>query len=528
MIGASLDSIWEAVLSLNEKVERLPSLIEIAGHQINIVSLDELSETLGLIKAGEFRAGNLNAPGDSFSGVRIGYPGFYYPGTSTVSSDFYNIVGVDADTLQFGLRSSDGVAVAGAGAVELNADGIVITQGQGTVNTIVWIDTSVGEYPAELDADLVSLFGYNVAPSTSAQQSNFVISVEGGLDSDLSSNSYTTNTISYAQTNWGALAQGNLLSFNTIQRSRISLWIGADTGVIPSAGVWLVLRDLAESGASDAEDLNVNVFEFSSDPADPGLFWGRTPDLTGTDGSAELFFAFYGLSTGTPYLHLDGNFDYAIFGASDTTNLNLGYLNEKALTFASTATAGIEDPDNEMGKLWMDTDFEMRLTDTAGEDWFVTKSTSTEGGNPTFSRAWAEAVVDIPGAGWVGAAGSDTATFAETGEFTFNANTVWELIGRLRVQATVANFNYTLFGISIMSSAGVVVWRDQCSVGDSAEGDVAFSGASYFDSGRLTPGTVYRGFLDFYDDSGAATRNYTGDQRAITLNIHPRLYTVTT
>jgi hypothetical protein len=65
-------------------------------------------------------------------------------------------------------------------------------------------------------------------------------------------------------------------------------------------------------------------------------------------------------------------------------------LGEKALTFASTATAGIEDPDNETGKLWLDTDAEMRLTDTAGEDWYVTKSTSTDAQNDTSSRirAW--------------------------------------------------------------------------------------------------------------------------------------------
>ena len=90
-MGASLDAIWAEVVRLNEKLDALPGLIEVNGNQVKVVSLDELSETLGLIKAGEFRTGNLRAPGDSFSGVRIGYPGFYYPADSAVSSNLYNI-----------------------------------------------------------------------------------------------------------------------------------------------------------------------------------------------------------------------------------------------------------------------------------------------------------------------------------------------------------------------------------------------------------------------------------------------------
>ena len=121
---ATLENIFEEVQRLNEKLDALPGLIEISGNQVHVVSLDELSETLGLIKAGEFRSGNLRAPGDSFSGIRIGYPGFYYPVTSTASSDLYSLAGVDADTIQVGIRISDCGLIAGAGAVEVCVDGI--------------------------------------------------------------------------------------------------------------------------------------------------------------------------------------------------------------------------------------------------------------------------------------------------------------------------------------------------------------------------------------------------------------------
>ena len=107
-MGASLDAIYNEVVRLNEKLDALPGLIEVNASQVKIISLDELSETLGLIKAGEFRTGNLRVPGDSFSGLRIGYPGFYYPGTSTVSSDLYNIAGIDLDTLAVGISATDG------------------------------------------------------------------------------------------------------------------------------------------------------------------------------------------------------------------------------------------------------------------------------------------------------------------------------------------------------------------------------------------------------------------------------------
>lgn len=121
---SNLRAIYDKACEINDKLDALPNLLEVARTQVNITCLDELGENLGLIKAGEFRAGNNRMPGDSFSGIRIRFPAMHYPSTSVAGTDAYNIVGVDADTMQFGLRSSDGVAVFGGGAAELDREGI--------------------------------------------------------------------------------------------------------------------------------------------------------------------------------------------------------------------------------------------------------------------------------------------------------------------------------------------------------------------------------------------------------------------
>ena len=156
--------------------------------------------------------------------------------------------------------------------------------------------------------------------------------------------------------------------------------------------------------------------------------------ITTTDATQPFIWEWFGLSTSIPFVRFDGPFDVVSFrgagaywGGSDTADFQLAWLNESAWSFNSTATAGIEDPDNEMGKLWYDTNTELRLTDTAGEDWFVTKSTST-GPLPRvlFHRAWIEDFTDAaPGSGWQRTSGSDTATQAESGEIVFSAGNVY-------------------------------------------------------------------------------------------------------
>jgi len=118
---ADLTSILNEVKRLREAVETLPGRINVSAAQVVVVTgLSDITEKLGLVQAGEFRVGNRLIPGDGFSGVRIGYPGFSYGGA------IYNIAGVDGDTLMVGIRSSDGTLVAAAGDVRLDISGLTI------------------------------------------------------------------------------------------------------------------------------------------------------------------------------------------------------------------------------------------------------------------------------------------------------------------------------------------------------------------------------------------------------------------
>lgn len=82
--------------------------------------LEELSNDLGLMEAGEVRSGNGAEPGEGFTGGRYGYPGFVYDGI-----EFF-LVGVESDAAQAGLSLQDGAVYFGAGAGRLDADGLVI------------------------------------------------------------------------------------------------------------------------------------------------------------------------------------------------------------------------------------------------------------------------------------------------------------------------------------------------------------------------------------------------------------------
>lgn len=118
-------NLSDVFLLLRQIREDLPALVErskITAKQIvTFTGLSDISERLGLIQAGEFRAGNSVEPGYGFSGVRTGYPAFLYNG------ELWNIAGVENDKLQFGLRSSDGKAIAGGGAVVIDEDGILLS-----------------------------------------------------------------------------------------------------------------------------------------------------------------------------------------------------------------------------------------------------------------------------------------------------------------------------------------------------------------------------------------------------------------
>lgn len=105
--------------------------------KVNYNQVDEVTNDLGLMLAGEFRAGNGVEPGEGFSGVRMNADG---------------VNGYDNDVLQAGLSATDGKITAGAGAVTLNADGISIT-GDASENygAVIFYDgdgSAIGEFRA--------------------------------------------------------------------------------------------------------------------------------------------------------------------------------------------------------------------------------------------------------------------------------------------------------------------------------------------------------------------------------------------
>ena len=135
---ATIPDIFRKMSDIEALIGGLRDSLMVTPSQVVIVQgLSELSSSLGLIKAGEFRSGNAFQPGEGFSGVRIGFPPLVYGGAN------YNIVGVDADTLQFGVRSSDGVGVFAGGAVRLMDTGIVFLVDN---QNLIWRDINDTTY----------------------------------------------------------------------------------------------------------------------------------------------------------------------------------------------------------------------------------------------------------------------------------------------------------------------------------------------------------------------------------------------
>lgn len=144
------EEIYDLLQQIADDLVALPAKLKLSASQITIVTgLSDLSENLGLLLAGEFRSGNSKDPGFGFSGMRMAWP------TMTYESEEWNLVGVANDVLQFGVRASDGKAIAGAGAVTLDVDGITldITQGGPTSPaSIKYKNTITGDFIAKNSA----------------------------------------------------------------------------------------------------------------------------------------------------------------------------------------------------------------------------------------------------------------------------------------------------------------------------------------------------------------------------------------
>jgi hypothetical protein len=118
---ASLPEIQSLVEQIKNDLPLLVQRSQITPQQVVVgEGLSDISKRLGLVMAGEFRAGNGIEPGLGFSGVRLGYPAFVY------ENDTWNFVGISDDVLQVGISADDGKMYFGAGTGILDVEGIKI------------------------------------------------------------------------------------------------------------------------------------------------------------------------------------------------------------------------------------------------------------------------------------------------------------------------------------------------------------------------------------------------------------------
>lgn len=168
----SKDAVEGNLVQVIRNLQRRISALE--RQQQDVGQLSELSGDLGLVTAGEFRAGNGVEPGEGFSGVRMTEAG---------------VNGYDNDVLQSGMSATDGKITAGAGAVTLDVDGIVIDHNElsdiNDPNSIRWLDGST------LKVGLIEYTppGGTVRFKITVDSENFVFTSDGEL-------SCTTGTFS--------------------------------------------------------------------------------------------------------------------------------------------------------------------------------------------------------------------------------------------------------------------------------------------------------------------------------------------
>ena len=161
--GLTLDDLGAKVDQLSTKLDDLVPAQRTSAAQVVVSSngLADISNNLGTMIAGEFRAGNGEQPGQGFSGSRIAWPALTYNAAP------WNIVGVNADVLQFGVNALTGQLVAGGGAVTLDTNGLSIlgnSAGSVTPNAVSWNQTT-GD-GGHLLADIYAFYNTGTATET--------------------------------------------------------------------------------------------------------------------------------------------------------------------------------------------------------------------------------------------------------------------------------------------------------------------------------------------------------------------------
>lgn len=113
------DEIVRELNELGDREERYRNILTLRGIVVDTVETPDGSVR---IAPGQFALGNGVRPGEGYSGIRMEYPAF------EMNGEEWNLAGVEDDTLQFGVRASDGKAIAGAGAIILDEHGLLIPE----------------------------------------------------------------------------------------------------------------------------------------------------------------------------------------------------------------------------------------------------------------------------------------------------------------------------------------------------------------------------------------------------------------
>lgn len=137
---------FEQLTVTNNLIKRIEALeADLRSLQMRDASatqLTEISDDAGVIRAGAFVCGDgdpLNNTDAPFTGVALLQPGIDPAGTGAS----YNLVGMNAGTLEAGISAVDGKFYAGGGEMVLDRNGMAINVNNSMGNTIAWLDGAI-------------------------------------------------------------------------------------------------------------------------------------------------------------------------------------------------------------------------------------------------------------------------------------------------------------------------------------------------------------------------------------------------
>ncbi len=125
-----MDLSLDRMIMDNNILDRLAELerqvADLQGASIQASELSELSDDLGVVRAGRFIAGEGDPDSGDLNGTAMMYPGYEI----VIGENTYHmtILGMKNGVLQFGLSAEDGQALFAGGNAQIGADGIVINK----------------------------------------------------------------------------------------------------------------------------------------------------------------------------------------------------------------------------------------------------------------------------------------------------------------------------------------------------------------------------------------------------------------